>query len=86
MPEINRSLGTGSAMQCNDHGPLHSHAMYVDSAVRVVIEDGSTLSREFPDRARGLILDWLEVHRDEFRGNWMLAKRRKPLTKISPVE
>lgn len=60
--------------------------MHVDSAVRVATEGGSILSGEFPRRARGLVLEWLELHRDELREDWLLAKQRKPLMKISPLE
>lgn len=50
------------------------------------IEDGQILSGEFPPRARGLVLEWLELHRNELREDWLLAKQRKPLIKIAPLE
>ena len=86
MPEISRFLGIVIAMYYNDHGPAHFHARYGNSAVRIAIEDGRVLSGEFPRRARGLVLEWLELHRDELREDWLLAKQRKPLMKITPLE
>ncbi|MDE0100799.1 MAG: DUF4160 domain-containing protein [Bryobacterales bacterium] len=86
MPEISRFLGIVIAMYYNDHGPAHFHARYGDRVVRIAIEDGRVLSGEFPRRARGLVLEWLELHRDELRADWLLAKQRKPLKKITPLE
>lgn len=86
MPEISRFLGIVIAMYYNDHGPAHFHARYGDSVVRIAIEDGQILSGEFPPRARGLVLEWLELHRNELREDWLLAKQRKPLIKIAPLE
>ena len=73
-------------MHYNDHGPGHFHARYGDSVVRIAIEDGQILSGEFSPRARGLVLGWLELHRNELREDWLLAKQRKPLIKIAPLE
>ena len=86
MPEISRFFGIIVAMYYNDHGPPHFHARYGDSVVRIAIEDGRVLSGEFPRRATGLVLEWLELHRDELREVWLLAKQRKPLMKITPLE
>ena len=54
--------------------------------VRIAIEDGRILSGEFPRRARGLVLEWLELHRNALREDWLLAKQRKPLMKTTPLE
>ncbi len=86
MPEISRFLGIVIAMYYNDHGPAHFHARYGDRVVRIAIEDGRILSGEFPRRARCLVLEWLELHREELREDWLLAKQRKPLMKITPLE
>ncbi len=31
-------------------------------------------------------MGWLELHRNELREDWLLAKQRKPLIKIAPLE
>ena len=54
--------------------------------IRVAIEDGRILSGTFPRRAQGLVLEWLELHRDELLEDWRLALARKPLRKIAPLE
>lgn len=62
MPEISRFLGIVIAKYSNDHGPGHFHARYGESTVRIAIEDGRVLTGEFLRRARGLVLEWLELY------------------------
>ena len=73
-------------MRYNDHGPAHFHAEYRDNVVGITIEDGRILSGEFPRRARGLVLEWLESPRNELQKDWLLDKQGKPLMKIAPLE
>ena len=70
MPEISRFLGIIIAMYYNDHTPAHFHAKYGEYQIRVVIEDGTILSGTFPKRARQIVLEWLELHRDELMEDW----------------
>tara|TARA_R110002095_G_scaffold161766_1_gene140180 strand:+ start:1310 stop:1444 length:135 start_codon:yes stop_codon:yes gene_type:complete len=44
------------------------------------------MSGSFPTRAKNLVLEWLELHREELREDWKLAELRKPLKKIEPLE
>ncbi len=86
MPEISRFLGIIIAMYYNDHAPPHFHARYGENEIRVEIDTGSIMSGSFPTRAKNLVLEWLELHRDELREDWKLAELRKPLNKIEPLE
>ncbi|MDA0787821.1 MAG: DUF4160 domain-containing protein [Proteobacteria bacterium] len=86
MPEISRFLGIIIAMYYNDHAPPHFHARYGDHEVRVAIETGEILSGAFPARAQRMVLEWLDLHRDELVEDWHLAGQRKPLRKIEPLE
>ncbi len=86
MPEISRFLGIIIAMYYNDHSPPHFHARYGHSEIRVNIEDGEIMSGNFPRRAQRLVLEWLELHRDELLEDWNLAQNRQPLNKIEPLE
>ena len=86
MPEISRFLGIVIAMYYNDHAPPHFHARYGDREIRVAIENGDILSGAFPKRAQQLVLEWLDLHRDELMQDWELAEQRKPLRKIEPLE
>jgi len=85
MPEISRFLGIIIAMFYNEHAPPHFHAKYGDFEVTVTIETG-VVSGEFPKRALSHVLEWLQLHKAELLKNWELAKLRKPLNKIDPLE
>ena len=54
--------------------------------IRVAIENGKILSGTFPSRAQGFVLEWLALHRPELMEDWRLARQRKPLMKIAPLE
>lgn len=86
MPEISRFLGIFIAMYYNNHAPAHFHARYGGREIRVDIQTGEILSGEFPTRAQNLVLEWLELHRNELMDDWSLAESRKPLNKIEPLE
>ncbi len=85
MPEISRFLGIVIAMYYNDHAPPHFHAEYGDLQMRVNIMNGEIMSGAFPRRAQNLVLDWLELHREELLQNWRRAAQHQTLQKISPL-
>jgi hypothetical protein len=85
MPEICRFLGIVITMFYNDHGPPHFHATYGANAVTITIQDGK-VTGEFPNRALRLVMEWCKLHKDELLENWELAKQRKPLKRIAPLE
>lgn len=86
LPESRRLLAIMFAMYYNDYGPAHSHTRYGDSEIRVAITDRRILSGANPRRAQSLVQEWARLHRDELREDWLLARQRKPLMKIAPLE
>lgn len=68
-----------------DHEPAHFHAFYGDFEITVQIDTG-TVSGEFPKRALGHVHEWYALHKAELREDWGLARNRKPLKKITPLE
>lgn len=68
-----------------DHEPAHFHAKYGEFEITVGIEDG-VAEGEFPKRALNLVMEWYQLHRNELRDNWELAKARKLLRAIPPLE
>lgn len=68
-----------------DHEPAHFHAMYGEYEITVRIEDG-VVKGEFPRRALRHVLEWYELNKSELEENWKLAKERKPLRGIAPLE
>lgn len=85
VPEISRFLGVVIAIFHRDHAPPHFHASYGEFEITVRIEDG-VVTGKFPRRALGLVLEWYQAHQDELRENWELARLRKPLRRIMPLE
>jgi hypothetical protein len=85
MPELSRFLGIIIAMFYKDHAPPHFHSIYGEYEITVEIESG-VINGRFPRRALRLVLEWLELHKDELLENWQLAEENKPLKKIAPLE
>jgi hypothetical protein len=85
MPEISRFLGIVIAMYYDDHAPSHFHAKYGEYEITVDIESGA-VKGHFPRRALRHVLEWYEIHRDELNADWELARQRRPLNRIAPLE
>lgn len=85
MPQISRFFGIVITMYHDDHEPPHFHARYSGKEVFVTIADGRTTG-EFPPRARGLVLEWWSLHRDELDNNWRLIVEGKEPNRIAPLE
>jgi hypothetical protein len=85
MPEISRFLGIVIGMFYRDHVPPHFHAIYGDYEITVDIETGVVHGR-FPKRALRLVLEWLDLHKEELAQDWQSAKARRPLQRIKPLE
>ncbi len=85
MPEISRFLGIVIAMFYRDHAPAHFHAFYGEFEITVQIDSG-VVTGEFPRRAMAHVLEWHSLHKAELLADWDLARDRRPLKKISPLE
>ncbi len=85
MPELSRFLGIVIVMYYNDHAPPHFHARYGAFEITVRLADGSVEGR-FPGRALGHVLEWYNLHRAELDQAWHLARERRPLGRIAPLE
>jgi hypothetical protein len=85
VPEISRFLGIVITMFYRDHGPPHFHASYGEYAATVSIREFIVTGR-FPKRALSLVTEWCELHEKELLENWELARERKPLKRIAPLE
>jgi len=86
MPEISRFLGIVIAMYYEDHASPHFHARYGHAKIEINIETLSVLAGRFPPRALGLLIEWASQHQSELRTDWELARQRKVLDKIAPLE
>lgn len=72
-------------MNFADPAPSHFHAWYGDYKVIVSIKDG-VVKGEMPGRALKMILEWLDLHREELLQNWYNAQNGIPLNKIEPLK
>lgn len=86
MPEISRFFGIVIAMYYNDHAPPHFHARYGEYEAAIHIETGGILGGELPTRVLALVGEWMDHHRDELLEDWELARARRKLRKIEPLE
>jgi hypothetical protein len=85
MPEISRFFGIAVAIYYDDREVPMFHAFSGVHRIRVDIETGAAIG-QFPPRALGLVLEWRQHHIEELRLNWHLARERRPLRGIAPLE
>lgn len=86
MPEICRFYGIVIALYYNEHNPPHFHVKYGDYAAEVSITTLEIINGELPRRAKLLVLEWADEHRNELMENWKLAREMKELKRIDPLK
>jgi hypothetical protein len=52
----------------------------------VAIDTGEVVEGRLPPRVLGLVQEWREYHRTELKEDWDLARERKALKRIDPLE
>ncbi|MFT3853474.1 MAG: DUF4160 domain-containing protein [Ilumatobacteraceae bacterium] len=85
MPRISAFYGIIIAMYFVDHPPPHFHAKYGEFEAQIAIATGEVLHGELPRRARALVEEWTELHRDELLQDWERAARQETLRRIDPL-
>ncbi len=86
MPEISQFFNIHIVFNYrNEHNPPHFHAIYQDEEISVDIQTGLIKGKMNP-RAKALVLEWYERHKEELMENWELAIAHKPLKKITPLD
>ena len=86
MPTISEFYGITIAMFYDDHNPPHFHAYYQGHRAAFTIEDLRLLQGKLPRRAMTLVLEWAFKHRKELKKEWGLAREKKPLFKVKPLD
>jgi hypothetical protein len=66
--------------------PPHFHAKYGDFEAVITIDSGEIVEGRLPPRVLGLVQEWREYHRTELAEDWNLARERKALKRIKPLE
>lgn len=85
MPRVSEFYGIAIYLYYRDHPPPHFHAIYGESEAAVEIATGAVIAGGLPRRARALVEDWLNQHRDEVQANWDLAAASQPLNPVPPL-
>ena len=67
MPELSRFYGIVVQVYYGDHLPPHFHVEYSGAIAKIDIETLSFISGSLPARARGLVVEWAAMHREELR-------------------
>jgi hypothetical protein len=86
VPEISRFFGIIIAMYYKEHGIPHFHAKYGGQTGVFSISELRLIEGDLPKRVIALVLEWAFEHRDELMKNWQLARAKKPLQKIPPLQ
>jgi len=86
MPIVSRFFGIVIALYWSDHAPPHFHAKYAGQEAAIDIKTGEVLQGTLSKRAARLVEDWRQLHTKELMQDWNLAKHRKPLRVIAPLE
>jgi hypothetical protein len=85
VPTISRFLGVVIAMFYDDHGPAHFHARAADGTAKIQIDTLEVIESTLPRRQLRFVLAWAELHQDELRENWRLARVGETLRQIEPL-
>lgn len=86
MPVISRFFGILIAIYWNDLSPPHFHAKYSGDEAVIDINTGEVLKGALSKRTLSLVEEWRQLHMDELTQDWELARQRKPLRYIPPLE
>ena len=86
MPRISQFYGIAVYMYYRDHAPPHFHAIYGEFDAEVEIATGQVIQGDLPRRAKALISEWTELHRNELQQNWKLARAAQPLNPVQPLQ
>ena len=84
MPTISEFFGISIVIRFIDHNPPHFHAYYQQDKVSVEIMNGKVRG-EMSERALRMVLEWLDLHRDEIMEAWKQASVGQNPNKIEPL-
>lgn len=85
MPEICRFYGIIILMFWDDHNPPHFHVRYGNYRAIVTL-DSPTVRGNLPVRIAKLVFDWLAIHEDELRANWVKLLNGEQPDRIEPLK
>ena len=85
MLTISEFFGIRIEIRFLDHNPPHFHAKYQKDKISVEIKDGKVRG-EMSERALRLVLEWLDLHRDDLLAAWQQASTGIDPDPIEPLK
>ena len=85
MPTISEFFGISIVIRFIDHNPPHFHAYYQQDKISVEIMNGKVRG-EMSECALRMVLEWLDLHREEIMNAWELASIGQNPSKIEPLK
>ena len=85
MPELARFYGIVVQVYYGDHLPAHFHVQYSGHSAKVDIETLALIEGDLPARAKGLVIEWATLHRDELREAFVKAASLQKPESIDPL-
>ena len=82
MPEIARFYGIIIKLFFGDHPPPHFHAVYGEHVGLFNIETLEMIEGDLPNRARKLVIEWAQLHRDKLKDMW----NKQEFHKLPPLD
>ena len=85
MPIISRFFGVIIRMFYDEHNPPHFHAEYQGNKA-VFDFEGNILKGDLKSRtAIKLVREWIDLHVNELKNDWNLARLGKEMQNIEPL-
>lgn len=78
--------GISILMYYRDHAPPHFHVEAGDESAVFSIDPIILMEGKVSRTTRNKVLAWAAMHQPELRANWELARGRKPLLRIAPLD
>lgn len=85
MPVVAEFFGINIYLRFLDHNPPHFHAKYGNQEVVIDIANG-TVKGEMSERALRLVLEWLEIYREDIMKAWEKAAKGEQPGKLEPLK
>ncbi len=86
MPTICIFDGIKIQMFYDDHSPQHFHVVCSGERAVISIDPISVMQGELTRSVRAKVFEWAAIHQAELRANWKLARGRRPLIQIAPLD
>lgn len=86
MPEICRFFGIIIRMFFDEHDPPHFHAEYQGNKAVFDFNGNVIKGGLISKTATRLVREWIDLHVNELKEDWELARAGKDLKKINPLD